>query len=83
MIKTISFHNLPFTPTVGQVIYIEGIHSPRLNKYIRKHQRQLNTIFSRYYLEFCYMPMLAEQSVEYQVPFISRERQLEIISQLP
>lgn len=60
MDRVLSFKNLPFTPVVGQVIYIENSYNEILNDFINNNYEWLKSEFSSHDLEFCYLPLLAE-----------------------
>ena len=79
MVKELSFVNLPFVPEKGDVIYVEGAFDERLNLFIRKHYEWLRETFSFHGLHFCYLPLRAEEAVDYHAPYLtSEERQAKI-----
>lgn len=45
-----------------------------MQAFIRGHYQWLRDLFSRRGLEFCYLPLLAEEVLNYNAPFLSEER---------
>ena len=70
----LKFKSLPFTPERGQVIYIESEYNEKLNKFIRNHYESLKSDFAEKGLRFCYLPLLAEETIRYNAPYVGKER---------
>lgn len=79
----LKFKQLPFTPEQGQVIYIESEYNEKLNKFIRNHYESLKSDFAEKGLRFCYLPLLAEETIRYNAPYVGRERLKQLASQVP
>lgn len=79
----LKFKQLPFTPEQGQVIYIESEYNKKLNKFIRNHYESLKSDFAEKGLRFCYLPLLAEETIRYNAPYVGRERLKQLASQVP
>lgn len=71
--KDITFSHLPFVPVVGQVIYVEPRHDAALNAFIRSHYDWLIDLFCQHGLHFCYLPLLMEQTLRYNAPYLKRK----------
>lgn len=71
--KDITFSHLPFVPVVGQVIYVEPRHDAALNDFIRSHYDWLLDVFLEHGLHFCYLPLLMEQTLRYNAPYLKRK----------
>lgn len=85
MVREISFKNLPFTPVDRQVIYVEQSYNEKLNKFIRNNYDWLKTIFRSQRLEFCFLPLLAEEAIAYNAPYLTAEeihKQISAVSSL-
>jgi hypothetical protein len=78
----LKFKQLPFTPEQGQVIYIESEYNKKLNKFIRNHYESLKSDFAEKGLRFCYLPLLAEETIRYNAPYVGRERLKQLASQV-
>lgn len=71
----------PAQPQPNQVIYVESKRNPRLEEYIIKNYKTLQTIFACRGLEFVYVPMLPgqmsdedfEKSALYYLPWLKKE----------
>ena len=75
MAKELSFKNLPFVPVERQVIYVEQSFNEKLNKFIRNNYDWLRNTFRSQGLEFCFLPLLAEEAIGYNAPYLNdRER---------
>ena len=59
MIEQVNRHQLPFTPSAGEVIYIEHSRCPRQQSYVERHYDRLLHLFSRRGLRFSYLPLRA------------------------
>lgn len=70
----LKFKQLPFTPERGQVIYIESEYNKKLNKFIRNNYESLKSDFAEKGLRFCYLPLLAEETIRYNAPYVGKER---------
>ena len=68
----LSFKNMPFEPAAGQVIYMESSYNKKMNSFIRNNYEWLQTTFIRRGMTFCYMPMLTEELIRYNAPYISK-----------
>lgn len=79
----LKFKQLPFTPEQGQVIYIESEYNKKLNKFIRNNYESLKSDFAEKGLRFCYLPLLAEETIRYNAPYVGRERLKQLASQVP
>lgn len=79
----LKFKQLTFTPEQGQVIYIESEYNKKLNKFIRNHYESLKSDFAEKGLRFCYLPLLAEETIRYNAPYVGRERLKQLASQVP
>lgn len=79
----LKFKQLPFTPEQGQVIYIESEYNKKLNKFIRNHYESLKSDFAEKGLRFCYLPLLAEETIRYNAPYVGKERLQDMVSQVP
>lgn len=73
MAKEISFKDLPFVPVEGQVIYVEQSYNDKLNKFIRNNYEWLKATFRNQGLEFCFLELLAEESIAYNAPYLTAE----------
>ncbi len=67
--------DLPFTPSVYDVIYVEKDYNPTINKYILKHYDKLCEWCAEKHLQFCYLPKIKEQSIsnetlQYMFPYL-------------
>ena len=82
MSSELSFQNLPFVPVEGQVIYIESYYHEKLNQFIRSRHQWLRNVFLRQGLEFCYIPLLAEETIAYHAPYISTTDRNTLLSEL-
>ena len=78
----LKFKQLPFTPEQGQVIYIESEYNKKLNKFIRNHYESLKSDFAEKGLRFCYLPLLAEETIRYNAPYVGKERLKQFFSNL-
>ena len=70
----LKFKALPFTPERGQVIYIESGYNEKLNKFLRNNYEPLKSDFAAKGLQFCSLPLLAEETIRYNAPYVGRER---------
>ena len=50
--------NLPFTPDVHDVIYVENEYDPAINGYIQKHYEEIKQQFLSRKATFIYLPKL-------------------------
>lgn len=57
----IDFRDLPFEPSLNQVIYIENGYDTETNDYIHKNYKALREAFASLGYEFCYLPLMAQQ----------------------
>lgn len=73
MARELLFKNLPFVPESRQVIYVEPSYNNELNWFIRGHYEWLRDVFSRFGYEFCYLPLLSEEVVRYNAPYLTEE----------
>ena len=70
--------NLPFTPDVHDVIYVENKYDPAINGYIQKHYEEIQQQFLSKKATFIYLPKLCGQEVSkevlhYMFPFLGQE----------
>ncbi len=70
--------NLPFTPDVHDVIYVENEYDPAINGYIQKHYEEIQQQFLSKKATFIYLPKLCGQEVSkealhYMFPFLQQE----------
>lgn len=70
--------NLPFTPDVHDVIYVENEYDPAINGYIQKHYEEIQQQFLSKKATFIYLPKLCGQEVSkealhYMFPFLGQE----------
>ena len=69
--------NLPFTPDVHDVIYVENEYDPAINGYIQKHYEEIQQQFLSKKATFIYLPKLCGQEVSkevlhYMFPFLQQ-----------
>ena len=67
--------NLPFTPDVHDVIYVESEYDPAINWYIQEHYEEIKQLFLSKKASFIYLPKLCGQEVakevlHYMFPFL-------------
>lgn len=70
--------NLPFTPDVHDVIYVENEYDPAINGYIQEHYEEIQQQFLSKKATFIYLPKLCGQEVSkevlhYMFPFLRQE----------
>lgn len=70
--------NIPFTPDVHDVIYVENEYDPAINGYIQKHYEEIQQQFLSKKATFIYLPKLCGQEVSkealhYMFPFLGQE----------
>lgn len=70
----LSFKRFPFIPNAGQVIYVESFYNKKLNLFIRENYEWVKAEFKRKGLTFCYFPMLAEEVIRYNAPYVSEDK---------
>ncbi len=70
--QTVRFHNLPFDPVAGQVIYFEG--NARIDRFVRRNHDWLVRKFAQKGLDFCFLPILGERLLAYNAPQLSQEK---------
>ena len=83
MSRELSFKNLPFVPIKGQVIYVEQSYNEKLNKFIRSNYEWLRRKFRNTNLEFCFLPLLAEETIAYNAPYLTSEERNNQIKNVP
>lgn len=69
--------NLPFTPEVHDVIYVENEYNPTINEYIQEHYEEIQQQFLSKKATFIYLPKLCGQEVSkevlhYMFPFLQQ-----------
>ena len=69
--------NLPFTPDVHDVIYVENEYDPAINGYIQEHYEEIQQQFLSRKATFIYLPKLCGQEVSkevlhYMFPFLQQ-----------
>ena len=70
--------NIPFTPDVHDVIYVENEYDPAINGYIQEHYEEIRQQFLSKKATFIYLPKLCGQEVSkealhYMFPFLGQE----------
>ena len=70
--------NLPFTPDVHDVIYVENEYDSAINGYIQEHYEEIQQQFLSKKATFIYLPKLCGQEVSkealhYMFPFLGQE----------
>lgn len=70
--------NLPFTPDIHDVIYVENEYDSAINGYIQKHYEKIQQQFLLRKATFIYLPKLCGQEVSkealhYMFPFLQQE----------
>ncbi|MGM9841231.1 MAG: hypothetical protein ACI31D_03415 [Candidatus Limisoma sp.] len=86
MARELLFKELPFAPVNGQAIYVEQSYDDKLNRFIRNNYEWLKTTFRSHGLEFCFLPLLAEEAIAYNAPYLTSEeldKQIKSIPYLP
>ena len=83
MSTELSFKKLPFNPVEGQVIYVEGTYHEELNTFFESRYEWLKKMFLQQGLEFCYLPLLSEEIIAYNAPYISNAERATKSSGLP
>ena len=83
MVGELSFKNLPFLPEKGEVIYVEQTYHKRLNRFIRNNYEWLMETFAQHQLHFCYLPLRAEEAVDYYAPYLTTEERQARIGHAP
>ncbi|MGM9832337.1 MAG: hypothetical protein ACI31A_01445 [Candidatus Limisoma sp.] len=86
MARELLFKELPFAPVNGQVIYVEQSYDEKLNRFIRNNYEWLKTTFRSQGLQFCFLPLLAEEAICYNAPYLTSEeldKQVKSIPYLP
>lgn len=80
--RELSFKNLPFVPVEGQVIYVEQVRNEKLNQFIRENYDWLKKEFRFWGFDFCFLPILAEEAIEYNAPYVGGEERKRRVEQL-
>lgn len=83
MAKELSFRSLPFVPAEGQVIYVEQSYNEKFNKFIRNNYDWLRSTFRSQGLEFCFLPLLAEEAIGYNAPYLNDVEKNIRVNQIP
>ena len=83
MYRLLRFKDLPFVPQKGQVIYIEPSTDAKVNRFIRDCYDAIRRVFSSCGQEFCYLPMLAEETVAYHAPYLSHAERMARVGSVP
>ena len=70
--------NLPFTPDVHDVIYVENEYDPAINGYIQDHYEEIQQQFLSKKATFIYLPKLCGQEIpkealHYMFPFLGQK----------
>ena len=70
--------NLPFTPDIHDVIYVENEYDSAINEYIQEHYEEIQQQFLLRKATFIYLPKLCGQEVSkealhYMFPFLQQE----------
>ncbi|MBR3493563.1 MAG: hypothetical protein IKH44_14845 [Bacteroidales bacterium] len=79
----LSFKELPFAPVEGQVIYVEQSYHKKLNKFIKNNYNWLRITFRNQGLDFCYLPLLAEETIGYNAPYLNEKERIRKAEQIP
>lgn len=79
----LKFNQLPFTPEPEQVIYFESEYDEKINKFIRNNYESLKKEFAEQGLMFCYLPLLAEEAIRYNAPYVSEKNLKKAIVHIP
>lgn len=79
----LKFNQLPFTPEPEQVIYYESEYDEKINKFIRNNYESLKKEFAEQGLMFCYLPLLAEEAIRYNAPYVSEKNLKKAIVHIP
>lgn len=83
MARELVFKHLPFVPVEGQVIYVEPSYNKRLNGFIRDNYDWLKKTFHSHGLDFCYLPLLAEETISYNAPYLTDQDCKDKAQQVP
>ena len=83
MAEELSFRSLPFVPAEGQVIYVEQSYNEKFNKFIRNNYDWLRSTFRSQGLEFCFLPLLAEEAIGYNAPYLNDVEKNIRVNQIP
>lgn len=83
MVRELSFKNLPFVPVEEQVIYVEPSYDKKLNDFIQDNYEWLRTTFRSHELDFCYLPLLAEEAISYNAPHLTDRQSKEKAKHVP
>lgn len=54
----ILFKDLPFSPKVNEVFYVERDYDEEANSFIRRNYAGVKAMFARMGMDFCYLPYL-------------------------
>lgn len=73
----LSFKNLPFVPEASQVIYVESSYDEKINKYIQENYEWLVKEYGKCGFSFCYLPLLAKETIRYNAPHIDVDNLME------
>ena len=70
--------NLPFSPEVHDVIYVENEYDPAINGYIQDHYEEIQQQFLSKKATFIYLPKLcgrevSKEALHYMFPFLGQE----------
>ncbi len=70
--------NLPFTPDVHDVIYVENEYDPVINGYIQEHYEEIQQHFLSKKATFIYLPKLcglevSKEALHYMFPFLGQK----------
>ncbi|MCL1934212.1 MAG: hypothetical protein FWF53_10440 [Candidatus Azobacteroides sp.] len=72
-----TYKNLPFTPDLDQVIYIESYFNKELNRFITANYDEVCKLFKDIGLTFIYLPKIIENTnydtIRYLYPFLNKE----------
>lgn len=82
-IKKLAFRNLPFKPVKGQVIYMEQSYDEEINTIIRKNYQWLKEMFDDNGLEFCFLPVMAEEAVAENASYLNIEELANNVKNVP
>ncbi len=83
MAKELTFKNLPFVPVEGQVIYVESSYNKRINHFIQDNYEWVVKTFLNKGFEFCYLPILAKDTLSYNAPYLSEEERDKKTAKVP
>ena len=75
--------NLPLTPDINDVIYIENEYDPMVNEFILSHYDELRQQFGKRNFKFVYIPKLSNENISsedihYMFPYLSDNAEIKV-----